>query len=39
MINKKFNYKFSIIITLAVIIILITVFANYLDPFNNYYQN
>ena len=39
MINKKFNYKFSIIITLAVIIIFITVFANYLAPFNPDYQN
>ena len=39
MINKKFNYKFSIILTLAVIIIFITFFANYLAPFNPDYQN
>ena len=39
MINKKFNYKFSIILTLAIIIIFITVFANYLAPFNPDYQN
>ncbi len=39
MINKKFNYKFSIILTLAVIIIFITFFANYLAPFNPDYHN
>lgn len=28
--NKKIDYKFYIILTLAILIILITVFANYL---------
>ena len=32
--NKKIDYKFSIILTLAILIILITVFANYLAPYN-----
>ncbi|WP_427170675.1 ABC transporter permease [Fusobacterium nucleatum] len=37
--NKKIDYKFSIILTLAILIILITVFANYLAPYNPDYQN
>ena len=37
--NKKINYKFYIILTLAILIILITVFANYLAPYNPDYQN
>ena len=36
--NKKIDYKFSIILTLAILIILITVFANYLAPYNPDYQ-
>ena len=37
--NKKIDYKFYIILTLAILIILITVFANYLAPYNPDYQN
>lgn len=37
--NKKINYKFSIISMFSILIILITVFANYLAPYNPNYQN
>ena len=37
--NKKIDYKFYIILALAILIILITVFANYLAPYNPDYQN
>ena len=37
--KKKIDYKFSIILTFAILIILITIFANYLAPYNPDYQN
>ena len=32
--NKKIDYKFYTILTFAILIILITIFANYLAPYN-----
>ena len=37
--NKKIDYKFYTILTFAILIILITIFANYLAPYNPDYQN
>ena len=37
--NKKIDYKFYIILTFAILIVLITIFANYLAPYNPDYQN